>query len=217
MDQGWNFVESSAELFDCLERWTFQTTFCFPSFRKSAKMLNKLPVTPFYFDLKMRHLCQILLIALEISRKIPLSSKASLNDWCILCSVDMNHLCLKHDWFDDIIFYVMKNSSKLLYIESLEAMKHAGIFLSLIFFLNWHQISFFPFIRKLTSFENYLKRFQNRLPNKLSNTEYCEIFKNILSNICKLLFLSGHDRQQWFTFWEKILLIFIDFAMVELI
>ena len=41
--------------------------------------------------------------------------------------------CLKHDWFDDIIFYVMKNSSKLLYIESLEAMKHAGIFLSLTY------------------------------------------------------------------------------------
>ena len=92
--------------------------------------------------------------------------------------------CLKHDWFDDIIFYVMKNSSKLLYIESLEAMKHAGIFLSLIFFLNWHQISFFPFIRKLTSFENYLKRFQNRLPNKLSNTEINSPISNIWIMVC---------------------------------
>ena len=179
----------------------------------------------------------------------------------------------------------------------------------LIFFLNWHQISFFPFIRKLTSFENYLKRFQNRLPIKLSNTEIKSPISNIWIMVCSscfssmfnfsfiipfhtnglfqysqktedkrelddigqrsllsllqldaatrgvavkslkacnyikkrllhrcfpvntakfsrtfwitsvnsCLFLSGHDRQQWFTLWEKILLIFIDFAMVELI
>ena len=53
----------------------------FLSFRKSIKIFNKLPVTPICFNLKIRPLCQTLSKALEISRKIRLTSKQLSNDW----------------------------------------------------------------------------------------------------------------------------------------
>ena len=119
-------MELCVSLFDCLQCWTFKMAFCFLSFRESAKIFTKLPVTPFYFDLKMRHLWQALLKALEISRNIPISSKVSLNDWCTFCAIYKNWYespCLKYDWFDDIRSFLMKNPSKLL-ICLLTSWKH---------------------------------------------------------------------------------------------
>ena len=52
----------------------------FNSLRKSVKIFNKSPVTPFCFNLKIRPLSQTYSKALEISRKIPLTSKSLSND-----------------------------------------------------------------------------------------------------------------------------------------
>ena len=49
-----------AEIFDHLECWPFKTTLCLLSFRKSIEIFNKLTVTPFCFNLKIRPLCQTL-------------------------------------------------------------------------------------------------------------------------------------------------------------
>ena len=76
-----------AEIFDHLEYRQIKTTLCILFLRKSIKIFNKSPVTPFYFNSKMRPLCQIWSNVLEISRKIPLTSKRLSNDWWISCVI----------------------------------------------------------------------------------------------------------------------------------
>ena len=53
----------------------FKTTLSFLSFWKSINNFDKFPVTPFCFYLKIRSVCQTLSKALEISRKMSLTSK----------------------------------------------------------------------------------------------------------------------------------------------
>ena len=71
-------------------------------------------------------MCQILSKPLEISKKIPLSSKPLSNDWWISSVIDKSWYihespCLKTDWLDDIkSWYYNKNSNIFPHIESNE-------------------------------------------------------------------------------------------------
>ena len=55
-------------IFDHEDSWPFNTTLCFLSLKKSLRVLKRLPDIPFYFNLKIRHLCHSLSKVLDMSK-----------------------------------------------------------------------------------------------------------------------------------------------------
>ena len=63
------------------ECWSFKTTLCSLLLRNSAERVNNVSVKPYWHNLEIRPLCQILSKALEMSKNIALLSVSLSKDW----------------------------------------------------------------------------------------------------------------------------------------
>ena len=82
--------------------------------KKSDKICNRSPEILFCFNLKISPSCQTLSKALDISKKTPLTSNPSSNDFQISWVIDKNWLIhesagLTFDWFGEIGLLEVKN------------------------------------------------------------------------------------------------------------
>lgn len=96
-----------------LETCSFKTTFCFLSFKKSAKSSSRFRLIPFCLNLKMIPSCWILSNAFDISRKTPLTAYPSSNDFQISWVIDniwliQESTVLKPDLFVATSLFLLK-------------------------------------------------------------------------------------------------------------
>ena len=107
-------------ILDYEDSWPFNTTLCFLSFKKSVRVLKRLPDTLFCFNLKIRLICHTLSEAFDISKNIDRTSWLSSKDSYIWCVIDRSWLVqespgLKPDWFYGIRLFSVKNLNILSY------------------------------------------------------------------------------------------------------
>ena len=107
-------------MLDHKDSWPFNTTLCFLSFKKSLRVLKRLPDIPFCFHLEVRPLYHTLSKAFGMSRNKVKTWWLSWKDLCIWCVINRSWLVpespgLKPDWFCDIQIFSVKNLNMLSY------------------------------------------------------------------------------------------------------
>ena len=107
-------------MLDHEDSWPFSVTHCFVSFKKSVKVLKRLPDIQFCFNLKIIPLCHTLSKAFDVSKNTDRTSWRSSKDLYIWCVIDWSWLVqespsLKPDRFCDIKLFSVKNLNMLSY------------------------------------------------------------------------------------------------------